>query len=234
MSFDNLFIDIYSGDNHVNWPAYVGAGTPWCGAYFKVSEGTEYSYDAWMVASMTACRQAALTRLGRDFFTGGYHYWRLDSDPVKQANAFIDHLEKVVKPGDLGCMAPVIDVETAENGHPSAHQVIDSVNKTVEAIKARGYSRVTLYGGSFMYDLGIVDKMGCDNLWLPRYTASLPHVVYHRIGWGVPIAWQFRGDGFMSQLVDSNGNLYPDAAPGVGRCDISVVTAQGGLITSMV
>jgi hypothetical protein len=34
-----------------------------------------------------------------------------------------------------------------------------------------------------MRELSISDRMGCDWLWCPRYTETLPSFIYERAGW---------------------------------------------------
>jgi len=70
-----------------------------------------------------------------------------------------------------------------------------------------------------MRDKGIKSRMGCDWLWIPRYTATLPKQMYERAGWDLPkvALWQYCGDG-TAVLAG-----FPKEVEGFGKVDISVV-----------
>jgi hypothetical protein len=70
-----------------------------------------------------------------------------------------------------------------------------------------------------MRDKSISDRMGCDWLWIPRYTATLPRDIYERAGWSLDrvAMWQYCGDGTAALPG------YPQQIANFGKVDISVV-----------
>ena len=82
-----------------------------------------------------------------------------------------------------------------------------------------------LYGNGAMRDLHIKDRMGCDWLWCPRYTATLPAVIYERAGWSIDqlLMWQYAGDG--TGVLQN----YPTATPDGKKIDHSALVLQGGV-----
>ena len=73
-----------------------------------------------------------------------------------------------------------------------------------------------------MRDLKITDRMACDLLWMPRYTATLPQDNVAAIGWDEEslLAWQY-SDGATSLLP-----CYPARSPIGG--DVSALVLPGG------
>lgn len=237
--FDPLFIDLYEDDDSgdTNLPkflkdldTYCRAGSYWNGVFLKASEGTYYTGGNWFQQSWQQIIKSAGSTLGSTFFRGAYHYLRTDEDPTQQADLFLG----VVKQAG-GFLAkdiwPVVDVESAENGDPSSQQIIDHTSTFAERVTAVTGKQILLYGNSLLHDASVTSQMNCSYLWVARYTATLPAEVYTGIGW--PLSklwgWQFRGDDDNAQLKNQNGVLYPNSAPGIGECDITVLTFPGGL-----
>lgn len=227
--FDSLLIDAYTGDAAINWQMFALAGAPWIGGVLKVSQGQYYSsnsdhaHPGWLHTNWLTMRANGLRR-------GGYHYLEIATPANLQAEFY---MRNVTAAGGFaaGDLPPIVDVETASNGNPSAKQIIDCTSTYAARIKQLTGRAPILYGGSFLHDHGITDRMGCDYLWIARYTATLPANVYERIGWTLDrvLAWQYRGDNNNTQLKTRDGMLYPDSAPGAGRVDISVITLPGGI-----
>ena len=134
----------------------------------------------------------------------------------------------------MGDIVPIVDVELGNDGKPdangkvrprhpnwdaSAQQIIDCTSAWAERVGAETGQQVMLYGNGAMRDKRIADRMGCDWLWIPRYTAALPRDMYERAGWDLPSVamWQYCGDGTASLPG------YPRSVPGFGAVDISVV-----------
>lgn len=232
---DPLLVDVYQGDLHgkPDWTRLVAAGWPWIGAGLKISEGTQYSSD-WFPAQWQAIEAAAGIHLGVDFFRYGYHYLRIDEDPVTQAHFCLKQLALVggLKTFDLPLM---VDVEGANNpAMPSTAHVVDSVSSFVEVIKNETGRSVTLYGNIYLWEHGVKDHMGCDHLIVARYTPTLPSTIYERIGWTwtadpavkppTVLGWQYCGDG----EGDNSVTKYPLVSP-IGKVDITaLLVANGG------
>lgn len=229
MSFDPLFVDLYTKDHPADWSAYGSSGAPWYGAILKVSQGLHYNSDddsdhRWWLSSNWA-------RLDQtDLIRGAYHYLQIADDGRAQADYFLSCVDRAggYRKGDLW---PIVDVETANNGNPSKDQIIECTSTYAARIAERTGHAPILYGGSFLYDHGVTSQMGCSYLWIARYTATLPVVVHDRIGWGTDklLAWQYRGDDYSALLRDADSVTYPDEAPGIGKVDISVLTFPGGI-----
>ncbi|HYM54138.1 MAG TPA: glycoside hydrolase family 25 protein [Solirubrobacteraceae bacterium] len=218
---DPLIVDVYAGDLNgaPDWDKLVAAGPPWHGAIIKATEGLHYA-PPWFGFQWQAIEQAAGSRLGDDFFRGTYHYLHFALPGADQADYFADLVQKAGG-WRLGDLPPVVDVESANNAGCSRPQVEECVGAFVARMHERGCPEVILYGGSLLYDLGITDHMGCSDLWVARYTPTLPEHVYQRIGWDAPALWQYCGDG-ESYLKD-----YPSVSP-IGKVDISAVIKNGG------
>lgn len=230
MTFDPIFVDKYALDSASDWDALAASGLPWAGVTLKATQGLTYSSGDWLKQNWPALEQARTRAFRTDFLRGAYHYLTIADDGAKQAEFFLATMN-AAGGFQLGDLWPIMDVESVDNGNPSVQQIIDCGSAFAMTILKETGLPTMLYGGSFLYDHGITSRLGCSNLWIARYTAQLPEAVYERIGWdlGSLWGWQYRGDSFNSQLKARDGTLYPDAAPGCGVCDLTVLTYPGGL-----
>src|SRR5262249_33737997 len=152
-------------------------------------------------------------------------------DGAGQADFFMDTIE-AAGGFDVGDIVPIVDVELGNDGTPdaqgrtkprnsnwdaSAQQIIDCTSAFAERGRERTQQQVMLYGNGAMRDKSINARMGCDWLWVPRYTATLPHEIYERAGWTLDrvVMWQYCGDG-KATLPD-----YPREVENFGKVDIS-------------
>lgn len=219
---DPLVVDVspYQVFPASRWADLAAAGPPWLGGGVKVSEGRS-GYPAWLAQHWSAIRAAGLVRLG-------YHFWRRDVPGTEQAHVMLLEIERA------GGLAPddilVVDVEVSEaNRGASAAEVVASVSALVAALKAETCRGVVLYGGQWLAELGVTDRMRCAALWYPSYTAHLDQHAYERIEWTRDrlAMWQYaglRGDGrIMSALAG-----YPTQTP-IGPADISALVMPGGI-----
>ncbi len=230
-ALDPLVIDIYEPDlgKHPDFPKLAAAGYPWCGAIIKISQGLQYAPEEWVKINWPAIRAAGGDRYGVDWLRGGYCYWMAGVDNKKQAQLY-NRLIELGGGWDKGDLWPIIDAETAGNTHATKAQVEDGISEYAEEILRLVGIRPMLYGGTLMYDLGIVSHMGCEELWFPRYTADLPPNTFERIGWTLPPrpakrptvwGWQYDGDG------ESYLKGYPKVCP-IGTTDITAIIVNGG------
>lgn len=220
-----LIVDAYAGDGLKDWEALAAAGAPWHGAILKASQGTYYRDTAWLAPNWQAVRAVGGSRYGVDWFRGAYHYLDVRALGAAQADYFLAAIDYAGGWG-LGDLWPMVDVERAgQRETTSSQQVIDCVEAFVARIHSATGRETMLYGGSWLYDLSIRSRMGCRWLAIARYTPTLPHHVYERIGWDLPslALWQYGGDGL--------GYLegYPVVAPGCGKVDISALVLPGGM-----
>jgi GH25 family lysozyme M1 (1,4-beta-N-acetylmuramidase) len=224
MPVSPLIVDLYAGDlgGKPDIATLVAAGPPWHGLILKATEGTSYNGGQWFKTNWPAARDLAADRYGADWFRGAYCYVHFDQARAHHIYFYL-HTIAAAGGGGQGDFWPVLDVERAGNPDVSASQIVTCVSTMAGLLKARLGRDVTLYGGSLLYDKGIRDHMGCSRLWIARYTATLPAIVYQRIGWELDdlLMWQYDGDG--------EGYLanYPTTSP-IGRTDISALTIAGG------
>jgi len=236
--FDPIIVDAYEGDDervHLHWEKLCAAGPPWHGAIIKATQGRYYSGGAWFQSNWRQIRDVGRhANRPHDWLRGAYHYLDLAIDPILQASYFIGVIERA------GGFAPsdiiAVDVERAgQRASISAAQAIDSVSKFSEAIAARTGHYTVLYGGSYLRELGIRERMGCRYLWMARYSAYLSRSVYERMGWDGDslMMWQYAGitgsGQVQSALRTPAGELYPTSAPGIGDLDCSAFVLPGGL-----
>jgi len=230
----HLIVDVYEGDLHgkPDWPVLVRQ-PEFVGAIIKATEGTGYGPE-WFTRNWRALRDVAPDRYGDTWFRGAYHFLKFNIDGVEQADFYLSRIN-AAGGFDGGDIIPVVDVELGAEGgktaagrdvprnsnwDASAQQIIDCTSAWVQRVKDETGQQVMLYGNGAMRDKGITSRMGCDWIWVPRYTSTLPRAVYERAGWDLAslALWQYCGDG-VAALPD-----YPRSIPGFGAPDISVVT----------
>lgn len=224
-----LFVDVYAGDLHGTppWSTLAALGAPWHGGIIKATEGISYR-PPWFATNWRAVRDAGGARYGGDWFRGAYHFLKFDRDGHAQALYYLKAIEDAGG-WAIGDLWPIVDVELGSeknsNQLASAQQIIDCTTAFANAVKAETGRKVVLYGNGAMRDKGIKDRMGCELLWCPRYTQTLPKEIYERAGWTTDdlMLWQYSGDG-VSVLPN-----YPSSPPGFGPCDVSALVHAGGL-----
>lgn len=221
-----LIVDYFEKDPQPDLST-VAADSRYAGAIIKASEGLYYNAKSWFHGQWSAI--AAQPGYGDTWFRGCYHFLKFDEDGEAQADYY---LQAVQDAGgwDHGDFWPIVDVELGSKNNSnlkaSAAQVIECTKKFAQRVQAATGRQVMLYGNGAMRDLKISDRMGCDWLWCPRYTATLPAMIYERAGWTVDqlVMWQYAGDG--------TGVLpnYPTATPDGKKIDHSAVVLKGGLL----
>lgn len=227
-----LFVDIYRGDmdGKPDWGKLVQLGPPWHGAIVKATQGASYPLG-WFREQWKAIRDVgrAEGRYGVDWFRGCYHYLEFHIDGATQADFY---LRAVAQAGgwDVGDFWPIVDVELGSDKSPNQlstrRQIIECTTAFADRVREKTGRPVMLYGNGAMRDRQIVDRMGCEFLWCPRYTEGLPREIYERAGWSPEelVLWQYSGDG-VSKLKG-----YPRYPQGFGDdCQVSVLTQPDGL-----
>src|SRR5688572_32341555 len=207
MSERNLLVDVYSEDlgGTPNWPALLDAPDV-VGAILKATEGTGFTRP-WFATNWAAVHDLCPDRYGSTWFRGAYHFLKFNLDGAAQADFYL----KVVEAAggfDVGDIIPIVDVELGNDGKPdehgrsrprnsnwdaSAEQIVDCASAFAARIKEQTGQQTMLYGNGAMRDKGITERMGCDWLWVPRYTALLPRNIYERAGWSLDAVamWQY-------------------------------------------
>ena len=228
----NLLVDVYSGDlgGKPNWPAVVAAPN-FVGAIIKATESVAFD-TSWFKAQWPAVKAAGGDGYGSTWFRGAYHFLKFNQDGAAQADFYLDTID-AAGGFDVGDIIPIVDVELGNDGKPdehgkvhprnsnwdaSAQQIIDCTSAFAARAKERTGQQVMLYGNGAMRDKSIKDRMGCDWLWIPRYTPTLPPEMYQRAGWDLAqvAMWQYCGDGTASLPG------YPNSVDNFGKVDISV------------
>jgi GH25 family lysozyme M1 (1,4-beta-N-acetylmuramidase) len=220
-----LIVDTYAGDlnGHTDMAKLIAAGQPWCGWMGKATQGDYYFDSAWFQPHWRDAKELAGDRYGNDWFRGAYHYLDVRIDAQKQAEFYLRAIQNAGG-WSYGDLWPVVDVERAgQREGIGQQQVIDCCSRWANIVHEATGQKVILYGGSFLRDLGVTDRMSCSLVWVARYTSTLPVGTYASLGWTIDdlFAWQYVGDGF-GALAN-----YPLVSP-IGKVDISAVTiAQG-------
>lgn len=218
---DPLIVDCYAKDfgGKPDIAALVAAGYPWCGISLKATEGTYYTGGEWFQAHWLPARELGLERYGAavgalkvaqlaigervvPWYRQAYHYFRVDQDPIQQADLFLKTMQLAGGhgPGDLW---PMIDVESGSNPPTaSAAQIEDGVSRFASKITSALGITPMLYGNIYLWERGVRSHMNCGTLTVARYAKDLPATTYQRIGWDItqPPAmptmwgWQYCGD----------------------------------------
>lgn len=227
---DPLIVDAYEGDGRKDWTALAAAGEPWCGAFLKASQGTYYHGGTWFAGQWRLVELAGrhANRAPHEWLRGAYHYLDARQNAGLQADAFVTLLTRAggIRLNDI----LAVDVErTGQREGLAGRQVIDCVTAFADRVRALTGKWMMLYGGSYLYELGIIDRMGCRFLWIPRYAETLPVQAYNRIGWDAAhlAMWQYCGVAG-SGHAEAKLKGYPTTAPGCGAIDISAVVLAGG------
>jgi GH25 family lysozyme M1 (1,4-beta-N-acetylmuramidase) len=229
----NLLVDVYPGDvgGKPNWPA-VAKAPNFVGGIIKATESVSFNAD-WFAKNWPAVKKAGGDRYGQTWFRGAYHFLKFDQDGAAQADFYL-HTIEAAGGFDVGDIIPIVDVELGNDGKPdaqgrvrprnsnwdaSAQQIIDCTSAWAERVRSGTGQQIMLYGNGAMRDKSIKDRMGCDWLWIPRYTATLPAQIYERAGWDLAkvAMWQYCGDGAAALQG------YPREVENFGAVDISVV-----------
>ncbi|MBV9247619.1 MAG: hypothetical protein JO227_00015 [Acetobacteraceae bacterium] len=219
-----LFVDLYSGDDGrlvgktPNWDVLAGS-KGFFGVILKAWDGTSFNDGGWFQRHWPAVREAGGDRYGVSWFRGAYLFLEFAQDGAEQADAYLKAVEGAGG-WDSGDILPIIDAEQGGETHPnrraSKQQVIDCVTACANRINGQVNRRVMLYGRGLMRDLEINDRMGCDVVWNPAYTATM---VRHGLeAWSLEeiVLWQYCGDGTAAIAT------LPHSVPGFGACDMSV------------
>lgn len=228
-----LFIDYYPQDPQPDLSA-VSADGRYAGTIVKATEGLYYNGGSWFAQQWSSIHDQG--GYGDTWLRGCYHFLKFNQDGATQADFYLKAVD-AAGGWDKGDLWPIVDVELGAEGDAvkhikrnsnqdaSAQQIIDCTTAFAEHCASETGRKVMLYGNGAMRDKSINDRMGCDWLWCPRYTPTLPANIYERAGWTREqlVFWQYAGDGtgFLSG--------YPTATPDGKKVDHSCLLLDGGL-----
>lgn len=216
------------------------------GAILKATQGTKYLSTAlrWFAPNYQAAREAGGDRLGDDWFVGAYHYLMFGQDGVKQADYYLDTVDKAGGLNRPGAILPIVDIEFGGEGAANRQigraQVIDCASDFAARCLFRTGRAPILYGGSALSSLRIKDHLGCSWLWPAAYSDRLKRSEATSIGWTLDevIMWQYT-DGTAGRAVTTKGTRLPIGIPPTkaGRArgdrvldlDCSIVVRPGGI-----
>jgi hypothetical protein len=226
-----FFVDVFSLDLN-GAPAWdVLAGTPnFYGAILKATQGIKgWSNDnGWFKNNWPALKTVAGDRYGSTWFRGAYLFLNFWQDGQAQADNYLDIVNDAGG-WDKGDILPIVDVELGQDGKDGKHkrnpnqdataqQIIDCTTSCADRIRSVTGRNIILYGRGAMRDKSIKDKMGCDVVWNPAYTA---HMVMSGLeAWTLDdiALWQYCGDG--TSVLDEK--KFPKSIANFGSPDISV------------
>ena len=215
-----LFVDLYSRDLGANPPWSVLPETPgFYGAILKAYEGTQFNDGGWFANNWPAVREVGSSRYGTSWFRGAYLFLKFAQSGKDQADAYLQAVEQAGG-WDAGDILPIVDVELGgeqnTNHRASAQEIIDCTTECAERLRESTGRPPMLYGRGAMRDLEINNRMGCDVVWNPSYTATM---VRHGLeAWSLDeiALWQYCGDGTASITT------LPHSIDQFGAVDISV------------
>jgi lysozyme len=189
-------VDVYHKQGIINWTQVRDAGIAF--ALIKTSQGNTFA-DPRSGTNHARCREVGIV-------PGGYHFYRHDVDPEKQARFFLNLLPR--HPGDL---VPAIDVEAEGDGGGrvtySKAEVVRRIRVVVDAVKeAIGRAPMIYTYPSAWVELTGNSREFADEcpLWIARYGVQKPTLVG---GWTTHAVWQYTDQGKVKGIgsgVDRN------------------------------
>lgn len=198
----------YQRPENCNWTTARDYGI--CGTIIKASQGS-VAVDPAFATHMWDAYQAGIPLLG------AYHFLD-DSDPVKQANHFLDVVSDDFG-GNLTDRLLALDLE----GNPmGASETVAAAGEVAQAIFTTISRWVVLYVGRYGPDgkgTGLPNATLCNSdLWLPSY-GTVPRLPK---GWLPPGEDATAHGGLMRLWQDTDGTANNGApVPGLGRVDQS-------------
>jgi GH25 family lysozyme M1 (1,4-beta-N-acetylmuramidase) len=128
-------IDVSHYEPNVDWAKVKAAGREF--AFMKATEGTTY-VDPSFTMHWANSKAAGVLR-------GAYHFHRVDSDPIAQADHFLATVGKL-EPGDM----IMLDVEDANHGG-TASSITANVKACIEHIASKAGQVPVLYTGMWYW-----------------------------------------------------------------------------------
>lgn len=196
-----LFADISDNNGPVDLAAYAGAGHRMIA--IKASEGVSYTNPRHAVATAEA------HRLG--LVVVHYHFCRLadGSAVIAEARHFNRTVASHFEVGDI----LVLDVE--DRGAMSQDRLAAYVAAFDRALVGHlGVSPYVYASRSWLTDIQPPIRVGSRRFWVASYGAGVPRLGFHRHRWA-------------HQFTDGSMGAKPHEMAGIGRCDISRLTAYG-------
>lgn len=174
-------IDVSRYQLKINWEQVAQQDIHF--AFVKATEGSTH-LDTLFEDNWSAIRDAGLRR-------GAYHFFRPNTDPLAQAQHFIDQVELLS--GDL---PPVLDIEVLDDSHPAL--LIVSLKIWLDRIYEYYGVRPILYTNLKFYNKHLAGHFDEYPLWIARYSEEEPVLACGR-------EWQFWQYGNRGKIAGING-----------------------------
>lgn len=174
-------IDVSRYQLNINWEKVAQQGIHF--AFVKATEGATH-LDTLFDKNWKAINAAGIRR-------GAYHFFRPNTDPLLQAQHFIDHVDLAA--GDL---PPVLDIEVLDNNHPTL--IIASLKIWLDTIYQHYGVRPVLYTNLKYYNKHLAGHFDDYPLWIARYSKEEPVLACGR-------DWQFWQYGNRGNLLGVDG-----------------------------
>jgi lysozyme len=174
-------IDVSRYQLAINWDTVAHQGIHF--AFVKATEGATH-LDTLFQKNWTAIREAGLRR-------GAYHFFRPATDPILQAQHFINQVELL--DGDL---PPVLDIEVLDNQHPTF--IIASLKTWLDEVYQHYGVRPILYTNLKYYNKHLAGHFDDYPLWIARYNDDEPVLACGR-------DWQFWQYGNRGEIAGIEG-----------------------------
>ena len=188
------------------------------GLILKATQGLHYA-PSWFTRHWQAVRDIGGDRYGSTWLRGAYHYLDFFASGARQADVFLDHVERAGGWGH-GDIMPIVDVEHGRgNVDADGRMVIARVEAFVTRVKARTGRGVILYGRGALRDLNIRSTMGCAGAWNPSQTLEMEMHGLEAYGLERVMLWQY-----------TNGTSGSSEAHG---CPLRLPGWKGGLDLSV-
>jgi lysozyme len=162
------------------------------GVYLKATEATNYTDDTYATYAQKC--------LPLDMVFGGYHYFRIQYDPIQQAEYFYSVASNTQLP-------PVLDVETTNNRGYVKQDFAQNVKLCLDKIEELFGRKPIIYTGYYTWaDLtGSPAWANQYGLWIARYQVSLITRNQLPVGWTDWKFWQYTDrERFGPWIMDTN------------------------------
>lgn len=144
-------LDIYHGDETVDFPAARSAGIAYC--FIKATQGLSISDPRYHVN----CAAASAA----DILVGAYHFFDPDADPALQAQHFVNFAGP-----KAGYLTPALDVEVA------SATIGDNARACADEIKRLTGHCPILYSSDSFFRTYLAPHFPGFTLWIARYGAQ--------------------------------------------------------------
>lgn len=177
--FTSFGIDISHHQGPIDWKEVFienGLDTVIHFVYCKATEGTDHIDTRWKN------NREQLSEM--NIIHGAYHFFSLESDPVKQADHFLKHWNK--QDGDL---PPVLDIET--EGLPD-NELIQRMKRWLDHVEKQSGMRPVIYTSLHFFESKFRDHFKEYKFWIAAYSRKPECIEDSRI-----IHWQYSETGFI-------------------------------------